>query len=35
MNDFPDFLRKDETVKVERKEKIAIDIINCPTLKEV
>lgn len=35
MNDFPDFLGKEETVKAERKEKIALDIINCPTLKEV
>lgn len=35
MNDFSDFLGKEEKVKTERKEKIAIDIINCPTLKEV
>ena len=35
MNDFSNFLGKEKKVKTERKEKIAIDIINCPTLKEV
>lgn len=35
MNGFLYFLGKEENLKTERKEKIAIDIINCPTLKEV
>lgn len=35
MNGFLDFLGKEDDMKAERKEKIAIDIINCSTLKEV
>ena len=35
MNGFPDFCRMEVKVRKERKEKIAVDIINCASLKEV